>query len=159
MCKGNVVLRSHLRLLSDCGRSEYEIGRMVRSLSFLCTRDWGRNLDILRIYINSGKNNVASPVRNNQHSCEFSLHYSSRAFIHVCARSNKQRVEQKFFPIVVVDQTPDRTYVIWPFPYFFFFWKHVIQEYVFAFFLFDFNIIVIMTKPLQTVFFTGSSSA
>ena len=26
------------RLLSDCGRSEYEIGRMVRPRSFLCTR-------------------------------------------------------------------------------------------------------------------------
>ena len=27
-----------LRLLSDCGKSEYEIGRMVRPRSFLCTR-------------------------------------------------------------------------------------------------------------------------
>ena len=38
------------------------------------------------------KSSVSSQVWNNHHSYEFSLHSSRRAFIYVCARSNKQRV-------------------------------------------------------------------
>ena len=76
------------------------------------------------------------------------------------ASSVKLKGRKVFFPInVIIHQTPDKKYVIWPFLYFFLKTCDT-GRYVFAVFLFVFNIAVIVTKPLLTgLFFTGSSSA
>ena len=68
---------------------------------------------------------------------ELSFMFAQGVTSDACSVKHKGRREEKFFPInVVIDQTPDRTYVIWPFLYFFF--KHVIQDYksLHSFFLF-----------------------